>query len=178
MVVKRWVAVSAAVLGLTAGAVIGPAVAQSAEQSHQPMLISVKRMSMETALRIAQGAIKACRAKGLQVAVTVVDRSGEPQVVLRDVLAPVLTLTVSRQKAFTALSFNSPTSALEHRFKSANSVGKVRGLVFSAGGVPIDAAGSVLGAVGVSGSPRGTTDEECARAGVAAVRTDLEMDGN
>lgn len=142
-----------------------------------PMTINIKRLSMETALRIAQAAIKKCRDQGVQVAVTVVDRGGHPQVVLRDVLAMDLTLTISRQKAYTAMSFNSPTSQLVGRFPGAYSVPKIEGLVISAGGLPITAGGAILGGVGVSGAPSGETDESCARAGVDAVSADLEMSG-
>lgn len=149
--------------------------AASAEE--QPMLVNIKRLSMETALEIAKAAIAQCREEGVQVAVTVLDRGGHPQAVLRDVLAPDLTLTISRQKAYTAMSFNSATSAMENRFETPFSVGKVEGLVFSAGGVPINAGGTILGGVGVSGAPSGQTDEKCARAGVEAVLADLEMAG-
>ena len=45
----------------------------------------------------------------------------------------------------------------------------------SAGGVPIQAGGRMLGGVGVSGAPSGETDEACAEAGVEAVIDDLEM---
>lgn len=45
----------------------------------------------------------------------------------------------------------------------------------SAGGVPIQAGGQLLGGVGVSGAPAGETDEERAQAGVDAVIDDLEM---
>ncbi len=144
-------------------------------QAAQPLMVNIKRLSLDTALRIAQAAIDTCRKEGVQVAVTVVDRGGHPQVVLRDVLAMDLTLTISRQKAYTALSFNAPTSQLENRFKGPFSVGKVRGLVLSAGGVPITAGGVLVGGVGVSGAPSGLTDEKCARAGVEAVSADLEM---
>jgi len=143
----------------------------------QPMTIQVRRLTLETSLKIARAAIDQCRKEGVQVAVTVLDRSGEPQVVLRDVLAMNLTLAVSRDKAYTALSFNSPTSALTHRFDGPFSVGKMPGIVVSAGGVPIDAGGTLLGAVGVSGAPSGKTDEKCAQAGVDAVASDLEMEG-
>ena len=51
----------------------------------------------------------------------------------------------------------------------------VAGVVMSAGGVPIEVGGSLLGGVGVSGAPTGETDQECAQAGVEAVQTDLEM---
>jgi len=138
-------------------------------------VVSIKRLRMETALQIAQAAIAQCRKEGVQVAVTVVDRGGHPQVVLRDVLAMDLTLTVSRQKAYSALSFNSATSALEKRFTTMYAVPKIDGLVMSAGGVPITAGGTILGGVGVSGAPSGQTDEKCARAGVEAVSADLEM---
>lgn len=146
-------------------------------QSDQPVLVNIKRMSMETALKIAQAAIEQCRKDGVQAAVTVVDRGGHPQVVLRDVLAPDITVPISRQKAHTALAFNTPTSALEGRFKSPFSVGKLDGLIMSAGGVPVHAGGQVIGGVGVSGAPSGTTDEKCAAAGVEAVTADLEMSG-
>jgi uncharacterized protein GlcG (DUF336 family) len=142
-----------------------------------PVTINIKRLSMETALRIAQAAIKKCRDQGVQVAVTVIDRGGHPQVVLRDVLAMDLTLAISKQKAYTAMSFNSPTSQLSGRFPGAYSVPKIKGLVISAGGLPITAGGAILGGVGVSGAPSGETDESCAKAGIDAVNADLEMSG-
>lgn len=149
----------------------------AAQDADQPMVISVKRMTTQTALRIAEAALHECRKQGVQVAVTVVDRNGNTQVVLRDVLAMDLTLRISYQKAYTAMSFNSPTSELTKRFSSPLSVAKVQGVLPAAGGVPIDAGGTILGGVGVSGSPSGLTDEKCARAGVAAVHADLEMSG-
>jgi len=141
-----------------------------------PMTHNIKRLSMESALKIAQATIVACRKEGVQISVTVVDRGGHPQVVLRDVLAMDLTLRISQQKAYTAMSFNAATSTLENRFTAPFSVGKVQGLVMSAGGVPIQAGGTILGGVGVSGAPSGVTDERCAQAGVDAVRDDLEME--
>ncbi len=158
-----------------AGAVLGMVSVGAAAADEMPPLVEIKRLSMEMALKLAQGAIAQCRKEGVQIAVTVVDRGGHPQVVLRDVLAADLTLTISRQKAYTALSFNSPTSAMESRFTTPFSVGKVEGLVFSAGGLPITAGGAIVGAVGVSGAPSGVTDERCARAGLDAVSADIEM---
>jgi len=146
-----------------------------ADSDEQPMLITVKRISMETALSIAKVAIETCRKEAVQIAVTVVDRAGDPQVILRDVLTPAVALTISEQKARAALSFNSPTSNLQGRFKNHGSVAKVDGLIFSAGGVPIQAGGSILGGIGVSGAPSGELDEKCAKAGLDAVLDDLEM---
>ena len=141
----------------------------------QPVLVNIKRMSMETALKIAQATVAQCRKEGVQIAVTVVDRGGHPQVVLRDVLAPDITVGISKHKAHTAMAFNSATSTLEGRFKSPSSVGKYPGLIMSAGGVPVQAGGSIIGGVGVSGAPSGKTDEACAKAGVDAVAGDLEF---
>lgn len=137
------------------------------------VVVPIKRMSMENALAVAQGAIEACRKQGVQIAATVVDRDGSVQVVLRDTIAAPLTLTISQQKAYTAANFNAATSALQDR--AGTPVGRVAGLVMSAGGVPIQAGGSLLGAIGVSGAPSGATDEQCAQAGIDTVQDDLEM---
>jgi len=137
------------------------------------MIVQTKRMTLETATAIAQATVEACRAKGIQIGVTVVDREGIPQVVLRDTIAPTITLPISKGKAYAAVMFNVPTSDLAARANGP--IGRVPGLVMSAGGVPIQVGGSLLGGVGVSGAPSGETDQECAQAGVDAVATDLEM---
>ena len=139
----------------------------------EPDSISLRRMGLELALRAAQQALASCRAQGLQVGVTVVDRSGQVQVALRDVLAPQLTLQVSQLKAYTAVSFNAPTSQLERQGNSG--LAHVPGLLFQAGAVPIAAGGTLYGAIGVSGAPLGSGDEVCAAAGAAAVATELEL---
>lgn len=82
---------------------------------------------------------------------------------------------MSRQKAYTAVNFNAPLSTLEGRFTQPFSVGKVAGLVFSAGGLPIEAAGNIVGALGVSGASTGEQDEACARDGLKAIQVDLDM---
>jgi len=154
------------------------ALAPTSVIAEESMTISVKRLKMETALRIAQAAIAQCRKEGVQIAVTVVDRSGHPQVILRDVLAMDITLEISKQKAHTAMAFNTPLSQLEDRFTKPFQVAKLDGLVISAGGIPINIGGSILGGIGVSGAPSGKTDEKCAQAGLDAVRDDIEMEGS
>ncbi len=153
------------------------ALSVSGVSADETMTLSIKRLKMETALRIAQAAIKQCRKEGVQIAVTVVDRSGHPQVILRDVLAMDITLEISKQKAHTAMAFNTPLSELENRFTQPFQVAKLDGLIVSAGGIPINIGGSILGGIGVSGAPSGKTDEKCAKAGLDAVRDDIEMEG-
>lgn len=147
--------------------------AASSTLAEDAMVTQVKRMSLETATTIAQSAIAACREKGIQVGVTVVDRDGIPQAALRDTIAPTITLPVSEGKAYAAVMFNVPTSQLSERANTP--VGRTPGVVMSTGGLPIQVAGALIGGVGVSGAPSGETDAECAQAGVDAVMMDLEM---
>ncbi len=137
------------------------------------LTVSFERLSLETARRIADTALVDCREKGIQIGVTVVDRDGISQVVLRDSIAPRIALEISRGKAYAAAMFGVPTSELGNRADTP--IGRVPGLVMSAGGVPVQVGGTLLGAVGVSGAPSGEIDEACARAGVEAVRDDLEL---
>lgn len=133
----------------------------------------IKRMTMETANATALAAVLACRDQGVQVTATVVDKNGIVQAVVRDTLAPPVSITVARLKAYTAANFSVATSELESQ--SRTTLANVPGLMMGAGGVLVEAGGTIFGAVGVSGAPSGETDEVCARAGVAAVIDDLEM---
>ena len=164
-----------ATIMLIALSLAGPAAAQTSGK--QPVLVSIKRMSLDTALKAAHAALEACRKEGVQVAVTVIDRGGHPQVVLRDVLAPDLTLKVSRGKAYAAMSFVTPTSQLEGRFAKPYGPPSVGEVVIAAGGLPIRAGGELVGGIGVSGAPSGQTDERCAQAGFDAISEDLELGG-
>jgi uncharacterized protein GlcG (DUF336 family) len=141
----------------------------------EPGTITIKRLSLDAALKVAQGTVHACRAKGVQAGVTVVDRDGTPQVMLRDTLAPPITEPISKMKAVTAVNFSAPTSALASRADTP--IGRVPGLVMAAGGVPISVGGMIVGGVGVSGAPDGKTDEECAVMGAKPVIEDLELGG-
>lgn len=159
---KRWL------MGLAALSLAAPAAAED------PMVVQLKRLSLDSAVKIAQGAIAACREKGIQIGVTVVDREGNVQVTLRDTIAAPITAEISLMKAFTAANFNAATSAMAERANTP--VGRVDGLVMSPGGVPVLVGGSALVAgVGVSGAPAGETDEECALAGIAEIQDDLDM---
>lgn len=135
--------------------------------------IQITRMTLESATRIASATIDACRKEGIQISVTVVDRNGEIQAVQRDTLAPPISLKISHQKAYTAANFMSATSKLQDRGNTP--IGRVSPLLMSAGGVPVEANGQLLGAVGVSGAPSGVTDENCAQAGIDAIIDDLQM---
>jgi uncharacterized protein GlcG (DUF336 family) len=141
-----------------------------------PLTVNIKRLSLDTAMRIGKAAIDKCRKEGVSVTVTVIDRGGDAQVVLRDTLAMDVSIPISLKKAYTAMEFNSPTSAMDERFKGNYNVPKIDELLISAGGIPINIGGNIMGGIGVSGAPSGATDEACAKAGLAAVQDDLEME--
>jgi len=148
--------------------------AYAAEKNMASATTPILRLSVDVAMKLAKVSLEACRAEHVNVAVTVVDRGGHPQVVLRDTLTMDLALDISKQKAYTAMSFNTPTSQLVDRFRGVYSVPKHQNLVIAAGGIPIVGSGAIIGGVGVSGAPSGLTDEKCAQAGVDAVRFELE----
>jgi uncharacterized protein GlcG (DUF336 family) len=141
-------------------------------------IVVYKSLSPETALAAAQAALKQCRDHGFQVAVVVVDRFGEPQVMLRDRFAGQLAADTATSKAYTALSFRSPTSELAKSVKAGQMDGGLARLphvAMLAGGLPIEAAGTLLGGIGVSGAPGGDKDEECARGGLDAIRDRIDF---
>ena len=164
-----------AVAVVGAWAVAGAPGVAAADRAAQPLTVNIKRLSLDTALRIGKAAIDRCRKEGVQVTVTVIDRGGHEQVVLRDVLAMDISIPLSKKKAHTAMSFNAPTSQLADRFSGSYGVPKLDELLISAGGIPINVGGNIMGGIGVSGAPSGETDEKCAQAGLAAVLDDLEM---
>jgi uncharacterized protein GlcG (DUF336 family) len=148
---------------------LSPAAAEEA-------LISFRVLTPETALQLAQATLKACRDKGYQVAVAVVDRAGTPQVMLRDRYAGAHTPGTATRKAWTATSFRTNTLSLAEETqadKPQSGVRFVDNALMLGGGVLVEAAGSMVGAVGVSGAPNGEQDDACARAGVAAIEMKL-----
>lgn len=156
-----------------ATALIASVVTTSVHANDAALAISVKRLTLEAARKIAHAAIAECRKKGYQVSVTVVDRNGIPQVMERDTVAPPVSAAISKDKAYTTANFSTNTGELT-RFKSSPLYYR-DGLQMSAGGLLIEAGGHLYGAVGVSGAPGGDIDESCAKAGLDSVLADLEM---
>ncbi len=155
----------------------GTAAAQTANTNEQATL-AFRTLTPETALKAAQAALKKCRDSGWQAAVVVADRSGTPIVMLRDRFAGAHTPETATGKAWTAVSFRTPTTELAKQTQPGQAASGIRHLprvVAVGGGLTIDAAGQVLGGIGVSGAPGGDNDDTCARAGIAAVSDALEF---
>jgi uncharacterized protein GlcG (DUF336 family) len=144
----------------------------------QDALVTFKSMTPELALELGQATLAACRARGFQVAVAVVDRSGVTQVVLRDRFAGPHTVQTATAKAWTAATFRTGTGDLVAITQPGMPQAGLRalpGVVVIGGGLPVEAGGALVGAVAVSGAPGADADEACARAGIEAVRDKLEF---
>ncbi|OQW59272.1 MAG: hypothetical protein A4S14_04615 [Proteobacteria bacterium SG_bin9] len=158
------------------GAAAAALVASSA--AAQDATVTYKSLSPELALELARATLADCQKRGFQIAVAVVDRFGTPQVMLRDRFAGPHTPTTATGKAWTAATFRTSTTELNAISQPGMMQAGLRNLpnvVMIGGGIPVDAAGSLLGAVGVSGAPGGDADEACAKAGVAAIRDKLDF---
>lgn len=156
---------------LVAGS-LGSATAQA-----QDATVSYEALTPELALELAQATLEACRERGFQIAVTVVDRSGLTQVVLRDRYAGIHTVDTATRKAWTAASFKTNTLDLSEVAKEGGEMWALR-LVTNAlplgGGIYIENGdGALLGAVGVSGAPGGEMDHECAEVGLSTIEDQI-----
>ena len=150
----------------------------AAPVSAQDALVTYKSMSPELALDLARAALGDCRNRGYQVAVAVVDRFGVTQVILRDRFAGPHTPPTATGKAWTAVSFRTNTSDLIGASQPGTPQAGLRnlpGAVILGGGVMVEAGGTMVGAVGVSGAPGGEADDACAKAGIEAIRDKLEF---
>ncbi len=141
-------------------------------------IITYKSLAPDVAFDLARIALLKCRKDGYQVAVVVVDRFGQTLVLLRDRYTGIGAMDIATGKAWTAVNFTLDTAEFVKRVKDGTlspglaTLPKVTPLV---GGVIIQAGGSALGAVGVAGAPGGDKDEECAKAGLDAIRDKLEF---
>jgi uncharacterized protein GlcG (DUF336 family) len=144
----------------------------------QDALVTYKSLSPELALDLARAALADCRKRGYQVAVAVVDRFGVAQVMLRDRFAGPHTPGTATAKGWTAVSFRSNTSDLVTASREGtpqSGMRQIAGAMILGGGVMIEAGGSLVGGIGVSGGPGGEADDACAKAGIEAVRDRLDF---
>ena len=139
-------------------------------------ILPVKQISLELANTVAMKAVEACRKEGYNVSAVVLDRGGSVQAALRDTLAAPHTLEIAERKAgMSIMSGISSGEFLKARPEIRPELNHMRGLIVMEGGLPIRAAGSLVGAVGVSGAPGGDKDEACATEALKAVEARLEF---
>lgn len=152
--------------------------AGSGASKAQDALVEFQVLNPDLAMKLAQATLTACRENDFQVAVAVVDRFGVPQAMIRDRYAGPHSPDTATRKAWTAVSFRTDTTELVNTTKSGTPQSGARDVtnaLMLGGGVLIQAGGSMVGAVGVSGAPSGEEDAACAEAGLDAIRSDLPL---
>ena len=146
-------------------------------------LYSYKSLSIDLANKAVNEGMKSCRKMGYSVAIAIVDRGGNVQVVLRDRFAGPHTVETAIRKAWTANSFRQSTSTLATFLKEGRIPNQIQhnpGALLVGGGEVIQAQGETIGGIGVSGAPPGKSESEsidgqCAKAGLKSVQDDLEF---
>jgi uncharacterized protein GlcG (DUF336 family) len=130
-------------------------------------------VSTELAHRVVAAAEAKAAALGVPMVIAVCDESGVLKAFSRMDEAPLLSVQIAQDKAYTAAGFGMPTDAWHDFIKddpplAAGAVGGVERLVIFGGGYPLKIGERVVGGIGVSGGHY-TQDMEVASAGVAAV---------
>ena len=100
------------------------------------------------------------------------------QTLIRDRFAGAHTPETATNKAWTAVSFRTSTTDLARASQAGQPSSGLRDLprfVGLGGGMVIEAGGSIVGGIGVSGAPSGDADDNCAKAGISAIRDEIEM---
>ncbi|MFF9067890.1 heme-binding protein [Streptomyces sp. NPDC014891] len=126
-------------------------------------------LTIEAATKAAQATLDAAEKENQRVSVAVVDRNGNTLVTLRGDGAGPQSYESAQRKAYTAVSWNAPTSELAKRLTNAPTLKDIPGTLFLAGGAPVTAKGAPIAGIGVAGAPSGDLDEKFARAGVASL---------
>lgn len=155
----------------------------SASAAPDPVRHTFLSLSLEAASKAAWEAVRDCRKRGYSVAVAVVDRGGNTQILLRDRYAGPHTNETATRKAWTANSFRQSTSDLAGMLqegKIPNQVQHNPSALLVGGGLIIEAKGEIIGGIGVSGAPPGKSERDsidgaCAKAGLAAIQGDVEL---
>lgn len=136
-------------------------------------------ISVDLALSAAKAALEESRRRGYpRFAVAVTDRAGHLLALLRSDDGGAHLVDSARRKAFTAASMNARTSkaskAIDERSGEPDPhLVYLNDILIVGGGVPIQANGELIGAIGVAGSPGSVHDEECAEAGIAAIAAEI-----
>ena len=128
-----------------------------------------------SASEVAQAAIASCKSQGYNVTVSIVDRTGMPQLLLAGDGASVTSRDLARRKAYTSALRRGTTIELAKSVAAGgfNPTLYDTQMVTAGGGLPIKAGNETIGGIGVSGAPGGDKDEACASAGLDKIKDRL-----
>lgn len=134
--------------------------------------VDTRTIDWPTASQVAQAAAREAERTGIRVNVAVVDPAGLLAAFVRMPGAPLHSIDIAIDKAYTAASFGLPTGRW-HEALADHSAAVRQGLMLRprfvafGGGWPIVEDGALIGGVGVSGGSE-AQDDACARAGLGA----------
>lgn len=142
------------------------------------MMIKKKVISLELAKKMADAMESKAISLGIKIVISILDDSGNLKYFRRMDGTSYGSIRISQLKANTSASMPISSKALgERNAKLANGPyggGAIPNMILLAGGLPImTAEGEHLGGVGISGATP-ELDEECAQAGLEAVKDALK----
>jgi len=137
-----------------------------------PLSVGARAIACEAAAAAVQAVVAHAQALDIRINVAITDPAGLLMAFLRMPGAPLHSIDIAIDKAYTAASFGVPTAQWLELIgdEEALRIGlphRPRLVVFG-GGLPIREAGVLIGGIGVSGGSA-AQDEECARAGLSAI---------
>ncbi|MFD7099178.1 GlcG/HbpS family heme-binding protein [Streptomyces xanthophaeus] len=162
-------AVSASASAAPAADAAPAAVTAKKDEAKDKNFTTTTHLTVDAATRAAQAALKAAEKENQKVTVAVVDRNGNTIVTLRGDGAGPQSYESAERKAFTAVSWNAPTSVLVGRLAQTPNLKDIPGTLFLGGGTPVQVEGAPVAGIGVAGAPSGDLDEKFAKAGVDAL---------
>jgi len=134
--------------------------------------VALRTVSEDLAGAVVTACAEKAREIGKPMVIAVCDQAGTLKSFLRMDGAPLLSVDIAQNKAYTAVSFGISTDQWHEFVKNdpplAMGIPHTPRLVIFGGGYPITVDGELVGGVGVSGGHY-TDDMEVARAGLAAV---------
>ena len=129
-------------------------------------------ISSELAQRMVDEAVAKARTIGVSENVAVLDDGGNLKAFHRMDGAPILSIEIAQNKAYTAL-FGVPTQDFFDFIQRDPSllagIPTLARVAAYGGGLPITVDGDLVGAIGVSGAPTVQNDIDCARAALALI---------
>jgi uncharacterized protein GlcG (DUF336 family) len=130
-------------------------------------------VSQAAADKLIEAATAKASQMGLSMVIAVVDDSGVLKAFRRMDGAPLLSVEIATDKAYTAAAYKMPTHAWFDFIKTdpplLHGIVHTKRLVVFGGGYPVEVDGQVVGGIGVSGGHY-TQDQEVAEAALAALK--------
>jgi uncharacterized protein GlcG (DUF336 family) len=134
--------------------------------------INKPSITAEGAADVLRGAVEKAAAMSTPMCIAVVDESGVLKAFTRMDGAPMLSVDLAKDKAYTSAAYGLATHVWHEFIKDdpplLHGIVKTPRLIVFGGGFPIEVDGVVVGAVGVSGGHY-SQDMEVAQAGLAAL---------